>query len=301
MTALDHWNLAILISKWLAYWSSAAAIGGAFGQLALFRSTRFHRPLLIYVLSASVLGFLVSLAHFFIQVGAFAEAGWAGMFDPFYLDFLWTTSIRSALLFKVTGFSVLAFAGLTSWWGLRRSSPVPMIAAGGLLLVGTVLLAASFQQTGHTAEAAVLARASVFLHVVAMGLWIGNLYPLRFACAVIAAPELSRIMSAFGILAVGIVGVLLLCGLYLIIALLGDPALLFTSTYGLGLLGKLTLVLVLLCLAAANKFYWVPRLESTRVRRGLARSIELEMLLAALIFGVTAVITTLTGPEIKGM
>ena len=117
--------------------------------------------------------------------------------------------------------------------------------------------------------------------------------------------DVSRIAATaarFGKAAVFVVAGLMAAGLILLLLLLGDFKELWCSTYGRLAMLKLAVVGCLLCAAAFNKLRLTPRLlaNDTRALRSLRKSLRLELLLGILILGVTATLTTLTGPPALG-
>jgi putative copper resistance protein D len=104
-----------------------------------------------------------------------------------------------------------------------------------------------------------------------------------------------QVLERFGQLAVFVVAVLFSGGLFLSYELTGWNNL-FTDTYGNLLLTKLAFVGAILMLAAFHKLYLVPQLLHSRDAAGLKKSIFLEKIIGAGIFGITTVMTTLVGP-----
>ena len=75
-----------------------------------------------------------------------------------------------------------------------------------------------------------------------------------------------------------------------------SPMALINTDYGLALLLKLTLVLVILGVAAMNKLMIVPALISSGSRVKLQRSIRYELAIAAAILVATSYLSTIVGP-----
>jgi putative copper export protein len=94
------------------------------------------------------------------------------------------------------------------------------------------------------------------------------------------------------------VGALAAAGAVLLWLLLGGFGALWGSAYGRCAMLKLALVACLLSLAAFNKWRLTPRLAAgdALALKALRLSICVEMILGAAILGVTAALTTLTGP-----
>ena len=148
----------------------------------------------------------------------------------------------------------------------------------------------SLAASGHAATASPqwLTRPSLFLHGVAVAYWIGALAPLA-AMAHRRKDDLPRVLKQFSGLAVPLVGLLVLSGLALSIIQLGSLRALIETPYGILLSIKLSLVILLLGLAALNRFVCTPAVvadyENTRPLLG---SILLECVLVVCILAVVA-------------
>jgi copper transport protein len=147
----------------------------------------------------------------------------------------------------------------------------------------------SLAASGHAATASPqwLTRPSLFLHGIAVAYWVGALAPL----AVVArrcTDDLPRVLKQFSAIAVPLVGLLVLSGLVLSIIQLGSLRALIETQYGIILSIKLSLVILLLGLAALNRFILTPRVvandENTRPLLG---SIVIE---CVLVLGILAVV-----------
>jgi copper resistance protein D len=117
------------------------------------------------------------------------------------------------------------------------------------------------------------------LHQGAAGVWIGGLPILLIALGVTQNPE-SPILIArrFSRTAVIGVAVVLFAGIYLSLSYLDKPNAVYGTTYGIMLLGKVGLFLVLLGIGALNKSV-VERLtlRSSRLLQMLGRNVEVEI------------------------
>ena len=291
------WELASVFSKVLSYASLASLAGGflilwlgsvttarisaassspespALANISTTRrlswllSTRQH--LCKMLLLACVIGSLAVVVFFLLQVGVVNLAGFgvAGI----------------ALLLARP--SLLATAEEAVW--------PPVLIIGAPLAI--FFFAVSFAVLGHVASLGVLAWLAIALHISAMGLWIGALYPLHALCRSEPATTLQPLLQMFGSLGWAVTGSLVLAGVYLLTELLERPLDLFTTPYGLLLVSKMLLVICLLGLAALNKFRLVPAIANAGVGT-LQRAIRAEMFLVLLILLLTASLTTLTGP-----
>jgi copper transport protein len=148
----------------------------------------------------------------------------------------------------------------------------------------------SLAASGHAATASPqwLTRPSLFLHGVAAAYWIGALAPLA-TMAHRRKDDLPRVLKQFSGLAMLLVALLVLSGLVLSIIQLGSVRALIETQYGILLSIKLALVILLLGLAALNRFVCTPAVvanyENTRPLLGV---VLLECVLAAGILVVVA-------------
>ncbi|WP_193161769.1 CopD family protein [Microbulbifer hainanensis] len=282
------WETAFALSKWLLYGALSAAIGGTATVQLWIPSGDVANQVKRYLLPGCIAGLLLSAIGLFIQVGAFAESGLSGMFDPVYLSILWQSPAGSVALTQSLGFVAAGLAALLLLRRQRRSAAVLWLLAATLLLL-------PFGWRGHTAEASPLLGPALSLHAGIAALWIGALYPLWCLNRNGEPRQIRHGMEQFGRLAAWLVALLVFCGAWILYALLGSFAPLVQSSYGLALCVKLLLVGVLLLLAAQNKWRLVPQLPATTAR--LSRSIRAEILLGAIILLLTALLSTLMGPE----
>ncbi|WP_346837543.1 CopD family protein [Microbulbifer sp. SAOS-129_SWC] len=282
------WETAFALSKWLLYGALSAAVGGTLTALRWTPRNDIAHQVKRYLLPGCSAGLLLSALGLLIQVGAFAESGLTGMFDPVYLSVLWQSPAGSVALTQSLGFVA---AGLAALCLLRQQRRVAVT----LWLLGTALLLLPFGWRGHTAEASPLLGLALSVHAGVAALWMGALYPLWHLSRSADTDRVRRGMQAFGRLAAWLVALLILCGTWILITLLGSFAALVQSGYGLALCLKMLLVGALLLLAAQNKWRLVPQLPATTA--ALSRSIRAEILLGAIILLVTALLSTLVGPE----
>ncbi len=295
---MDAWELALSAAKWLIYLGQAAATGGilmlvAIGlrrphRAALMPAAR--RPLLI----AGGTGVVAAVASFFLQTGAFAEAGPGGMFDRDLLGFLWDSPVGTATLMRAFGM-LLPLAGLCLVM-LPGATAGRVLIVAGFCLPGLLLTGWSFTVVGHVVELGGAYRALLALHVVLALCWAGALYPLWLACGSFSPQPLRKVMHDFGSLALWLVPLLLGAGITLLWALLDTPGELFVTPYGLALTLKIALVLAVLLLAALHRWFLVPGLVDDRTGRQLRRSIAGEALLVVLVLLLTAPLSSILGP-----
>jgi copper transport protein len=190
------------------------------------------------------------------------------------------TSLAPSLLIAIAAMAVSIMARRNASASVAR-----LLTAFALAGVG-VSLAAS----GHAATAPPqwLTRPAVFLHGVGVAFWVGALVPLA-AMAWTSADGLLPVLNRFSRAAVPVVAVLVLTGLTLAIIQLERFRALIETKYGLILSIKIVLVIVLLGLAALNRFRLTPKLALDPLNtRPLVRSILLEWVVAVGILTVVA-------------
>jgi copper transport protein len=198
-------------------------------------------------------------------------AAWIGAF---------ATSLGPSLLIAIAAMAIAYFAlwsrSIAINWGLTSAA-----------MVGVGLSLAS---SGHAATAPPqwLTRPSLFLHGIGVAYWVGALAPLA-AMAWRRSDKLPRALKEFSAFAVPVVGVLALTGLGLAVVQLESFGALIATGYGIILLVKLTLVVLLLALAALNRFYLTAMVVADyRNTRPLLRSVVFECVLVVGILAVVA-------------
>jgi copper transport protein len=239
--------LAALI--WLArigvYLGLFAGVGGAFfaawiGQGADGSAVRRGALVVGIVSAAGSLGLqgldLLNLP----PGGIFTAAPWTSAL---------ATSLGPSLLIAIVAMAIALYACTRP--GIQIAWVSTSLAMAGVGL--------SLAASGHAATAAPqwLTRPSLFLHGVAVAYWVGALAPLA-AMAHRRNAELPRVLTQFSAIAVPLVGLLVLSGLTLSIIQLGSVRALIETSYGIILSIKLALVILLLALAAMNRFVATP-------------------------------------------
>ncbi|MFV0595669.1 copper resistance D family protein [Shewanella sp.] len=293
---LTEFDLMALISKWAIYVSFASLIGGTL-MLGLLRDQHSEAVAIRrYIFIGTCLGVIAVVINFFAQVGAFAESGFAGMFDTQMRQFLWSSPIGESVTWRIIGFSIVLIACGSVLGPVNALRRVAWIG----LLVGGLILATSFSLLGHSAELNRFAQGMLLLHVLAIGSWVGSFYPLWRLCAHADLTLIRHVMDKFGQLGIGIVILVSGSGGALLWQLFDKPAEFFSSNYGLAISLKLSFFCIILLIAALHKFILVPRLKIANTQialRKLKLSIAIEGLVALFILTITAVLSSVFGPE----
>ena len=292
---MSPWDIWSLVSKLLVLVGASTVSGGTF-SLYLSRdfgddiSGRLRR----YIILGAMLGAVATMVTFLTQLGAINQNGLRGMFDLQMAVIIGQSPLGYATGTRFAGFTI-EIAAMLMWQYRERSRLYYLYVVFGLGALASLFF--SFTMMGHIAELGILPRLSIVIHVAAVLLWIGSLYPLWLLCnADVSSAKLKTVMEKFGRVAIYLVALLLTAGVYLLTQLLSSIDQLFSTPYGQAMLIKLLAVVALLTLGALNKFFLVSRLYVDTGRQNLARSIGLEMVMALGILAMTVHLTTNVGP-----
>jgi len=133
-----------------------------------------------------------------------------------------------------------------------------------------------------------------WVHMTGIGVWVGGLAWLLLGIRGMAKGERADAVGAFSRVATVTLGVVLATGVARGLVEVGSLGNLFDTKYGITLLVKIGLVVVLVALGALNHFKWVPLL---RTHDGTARTFRMnsggELAVAAAILTATAVLSGL--------
>lgn len=210
---------------------------------------------------------------------------WEGLADPSLRHLAFASPGGVVLWLRFTGLGTLALA-------LWRAHP-------GLALPAALVALGSFLVSGHTLvdPHRVILLPLLALHVGAAAFWFGALGCLRRLAHPTPGTDYLAVLHHFSVRALWLVPLLALAGVLIAATLLPDLAAL-TRPYGLLLLTKAALFLVLLALAALNRLRIVPALsrgEPAAAGR-LRTTLVAEYLLVAVVLAVTALMTGMFSP-----
>ncbi|CAJ0791718.1 Copper resistance protein D [Ralstonia psammae] len=208
------------------------------------------------------------------------------------------TAVGAAWLVRVAALTSGLLMAI-AWRRGARHQPIRLAASGAIAL-------ATLAWAGHGAMddglRGALHLAADIVHLLAAGMWVGALvaFVLLSSAERASTPDtvqtLSRAASGFATIGTCIVGMLIATGVvnYVLVAGTSFDAL-FTTPYGWLLLGKLALFVLMLALAAGNRYRLSPRLaaairagDSTRAVKALHNSLRAETCLAMLILALVA-------------
>lgn len=261
------------------------------------RPQHWHKVLAVAaVITVLTTLFLAAWAQSALLLGNWPDTGVADI--RWYLT---ETRIGQIMLARFAAVGVYAFL-------LRLPAAtnrhLAQMALGGVIL-------ASFAWTGHGAERGGLYAITDIVHLLMAGIWVGALIPLylsiRTARKELMSPdEISRGLDAFSRIGLAVVALLVASGI-------GNALLAFEvahwravigSGYGVTLLGKVTVLLGMLALAAANRYRFAPRLAASLRQQDdpvaalgiLQRSLALETALAIVVLGLAAHLGSMEPP-----
>lgn len=283
--ATAPWALAAAGAKFVVYASSLLAAGFLLFRLSVPRTVPaglFSRNWLI--LCALAVAALATIMRVLIQAGRLMDDGIAGMLDPEIIAISLEGPLGQSTYLRLSGLAICALALLPK--------PVSVPAT----IVGATMVAASFALTGHaTRDPQLLLAALLTVHLLAIGFWWGAIVPLHRLAG--RDSDLDRAADAserFGKQASIIVPALIVAGGIFAWLLLGDVTTLLTTKYGWLLIGKLSLVAIVLSFAALNKLRFVPALQTggSGAAARFRRSLRWEAVAFLLVFAATAVLTT---------
>lgn len=249
--------------------------------------------------AALVLVFIAMLSRLYVE-SVLANGARHALDGESLRALLFATTWGNGWLVGAAGAVILLVAMFVA--GARPATGWPLAAVGGAALALAPAL------TGHAvADAAhpALAVAADFVHVVGASIWLGTL----LLVALVGIPTILRLeaeargrtvvalVHAFNPLALGGAALVVVTGVIaasLHLLTVGD---LWRTPYGRTLLVKLGAVACVVLIGAYNWRRLTPRLGDADSPRRLRRSAALELLFAAAVLGVTAVLVGTATPE----
>ncbi|WGX98521.1 copper resistance CopC/CopD family protein [Nocardioides sp. L-11A] len=248
------------------------------------------RRRLVRVLRGSALVAVLAAAAAVPLAGAYQlGSGLGGVLDPSSFDPGLVQDDLQVLALQVAGLGVAAWAA-----GQGRSSLVVDLV--------TALAVWSPALVGHTRayEPSMLLVVTDALHLSAGAVWLGGLAGLVLTLPSIAGrpKDAAHLLTRFSALAAGLLAAMALTGVLLGWRIVGSWTRLVEETYGRLLLVKVAVVLVVVAIAAYNRFRLVPRVgrdgghdERRRATGLVRRTVLAEAMLLVVVLGVTGFLT----------
>ena len=262
-------------------------------------------PLRTGIAVLAVAGFVISLVQIVAMASSMAGTSLLPVNAGAVEALINKTLIGSA--WKVRMFALLALLPTVA---LVRSKPLVTLILMGMW-AGVAVATLAWAGHGAMSSGAIgwLHLGADVLHLLAAAGWIGAilalcmlLFDLRAVIDHERIARLNRALSQFSSMGTVFVAVILATGLVNVWVIVGWPHLsaLPGSDYGRLLIAKIALFLVMLCLAAANRFRLSPALGHAQLHghvgpalRALRVSLLLEIICALIILGIAAWLGTL--------
>jgi copper transport protein len=285
------------LARWLLFATLALVIGPLALRLVVLRGPvpseleqRFH--LVPAVAALALLN--VGIVAFVLRASNALQLPLPDLLYGDLQPFAEKTRFGIAFLALTLGFGVVATLLLFAW-----VADLLVLRAPALVL--SLVLASGISLSGHQATLPNSTKASEladWLHLVSAAVWVGGLASLAFIVWPSAPALRAKAFLGFARLAVGLVGVMVLAGVYLALVRLPSLSDLWSSYYGRLLLVKLAIVALALSWGALHHFVVRPRLKAglePRVRPSLVGEtfVALAVLLAA------AVLTNASPPPVQ--
>jgi len=290
---LDAWSAMMIGVAAGIYLSALIAMGAVLFRLAFptLPDDEQRRVARMGIITAWV-GIALVMLQWPLQAGYLGGGNIAAATDPMLLGIVFDSAQGNRLMLSVVGLLLVQ--------AFQFNQPALPKLNISLSLAGILLLLLAFTQVGHSANSPRLLLAGLLMvHLLAAAFWVASLWPLYCLAGNRHDPaNAAQILTRFGQIAMVVVGLLVVAGITLAAWLTGGPLALLTTDYGQLLAGKIMIVAILLLLAAANKWRWVPAFERGEINasRQLQRSIAVEILLVMVILLITAILTTTTSP-----
>ena len=281
---------------------------GLYGLRGVERSVEGVRSLRLLYAVAAVAGLLLSGLGIIVLAASMSGVP-LGQVDGSSVSMLvFETSIGTAWQVRVV--ALLLLLGAALFLNVAKHVPASVIA----VLSGTALATLAWGGHGAVTEgtAGTIHLGSDIIHLLAAGVWIGALLSLSYLLfrprRKITAAHVSvthRALGSFAFVGTAVVTLIVLTGLinsWLLVGLQGASSIL-ESIYGQLLVAKLLLFLVMLGLAAVNRYRMTPALEAAIERsdhsaavNGLRATLAVETASAIVILALVAWLGTLAPP-----
>ena len=287
--AASGWRIPVALNRWLLYAAGTLAAGSGL-LLALLSLT--GPPLAAARKQGRIAAALAAVALLLAPGLGGAEmvaAGLGGLFAGASWGMGLGSTLGPSALIGIPG-------ALLLWYCFGKDKPV-----AGLLLLGSALLIGSYLVTGHAATAppAWAMALVVACHLLAVAFWFAALWPLRTAVTQLPPAEAAELLEAFSSRGVWAVALLGLSGVAISWVQVQSPAALTTTDYGVRLLIKLGLVVLIVGLALLNKLRLTAKVRDAGADGAatLQRSIQGEYVLMLLILGMAVTLTLPSPPR----
>lgn len=287
------------MSAWLAtaraiHLGSLMIIFGGSAYAALLQQAGLGAPpakRLRWLFGTAAVFALASGIAWFCMIAGQMSGSWKGALDPATLE-LTGSATRFGHIFLPRLIGLVALCAVCVVPRRRNGIALPILA--GLLLVS---LAPVSHAAASDNDSAILGAASDAAHVLAAGWWVGALAALTLMIAgrredPAALSASLRLFSAWGSF---VVGLLVLTGVANALMILPPAAMSLHNLYFTLLLVKVGAALLMMALAALNRWRLAPALQGrgTSSVLNLSRSVGVELVLGLVIVGIVGYLGTM--------
>lgn len=299
-------SVGMIIVRWIAFLSTFLIVGAVTFRLFLLRRSMFDDggPFVeIASTNAATLGLVASVGMLVSLILKIVRES-ADMPDVSTLTMLfastWGWSLCCALLASLAG--ILAFVRAGS-----RSGPAAL-QGWRIALVAAVALAVTPALSGHAigSDLAWINVPADIIHVVAGSMWLGTLTvivivgisaALKAGDSTPARARIAQMINAFSPMGLTCGAIVVATGVVASLIHLPRINALWTTPYGSALYRKLVFVLLLFAVGAWNWRRTKPRLNADGGLAPLRRAATIEIVLATIVLGLTAILVALAIPE----
>lgn len=289
------WEIATFALRMTLYLCLSGVAGGITALLIINSQSVLFKQVKHYLL-VSIFGLMLSTLLFFsVRVGAFAEDGLIGAFNPLMNSIVYSSGLGNALDFRLAAILLAALF----YWLCHLDSKVtkPIIQLKWSLMISTLAcIGLSFAYTGHVSTQGLIEKVILLAHILLAFIWLGALYPLWLATKSLSRSTAHKILHRFGTYASMGVATLIVAGTGLAYVISQFQWQTFTTFWGYWLLVKLAFVGIILLIAAWHKWHLVPKLQLHPIQNKLQRSITFEILIGMAVLSSTSVLSTLVSP-----
>lgn len=284
-------STVVLLNRLLQFISLLIASGTVF-FLVLVRpptyTERMLRAVVIYAATTSGFFYLLS-----IGIGGTDMAGVAAsrLIDYSIWKLGASTSLSVSAIVGISGLIALAVA-----WRMQNIN-----SRSVALLLGSSILLSGLSFTGHAATASPrwLMGPAVTVHLIAAAFWVAAILPLAWILKQSSTIESTSILHRFSTVAAVGVALLIASGLCISTVQIRSFSAVISTDYGRILTLKLGVVLILLAIAALNRFSLTRRIAigDLRTIRRLRRYIYIEFVAMLGVLVLTTLLTNTVPPR----
>jgi len=273
-------SIVAVLSRWLFFIGLMGIVGVASTCLIALRTVpAFATRALIALWVVAALG----VAGVIEAERAAAGVAWASVLS---------TSLGTVLIQRIAALLVTA-VGVAAVVALRAKGRDVAVAVAGIGAAASMWVDVAASHAGAQAPVAANLLAQ-WAHIVAGGVWIGGLLALIVAVRGRPSEVKGRAVRRFSATAGVAIVVVALTGTFRAVIEVGSIGQLFSTAFGILIVVKVALFVVLAALGAVNRFGNVPR--ASRVLRGLRRVASTEIVIGTAVVLVAAALVNVAPP-----